>query len=399
MKKAWKTASEVIRKYSGYLFVGAILLVMLMGLVQTVFFPDEIVALENRYANKLEPFTVAGYLDGSFQDSVDAALGDQVTLSSTFKKMFQKVSSHSVRLLSQPFLKMDYFRTRYFQLGTSTIFGGTNLVYYMYPQSRTSELDLKIEDYNKTFAAFPDTQFYMYYIEKDTDINLQTNEKAHFYEYLRDRLELSAENMGCFTIDSFEEFRSYFYETDHHWNYLGSYQGYSGVMELLGVEEELLQPVEAVHVSDAFSGSKATSYASSYSEEFVAYRFEFPEMDIQINGAAAEDYGQQEYYLSGQSESASYGTFYGGDDGEIVFSTNRPERDNILVIGESYDNAILKLIASHYNCTYSIDLRYYEAYMQEPFSLSEYLQENEIDQVLLIGNIDYYLMPEFMIGE
>ena len=394
-----RKAGEIVKKYSGYVFVGVILLVMLAGLLQTVFFPEEIAALENRYANKLEPFTVEGYLDGSFQDGVEAALGDQVTLSGTFKNVFQKISSHSVRLLSTPFLKMDYFRTRYFQLGTSTIFGGTNLVYYMYSQSRTEELDPKIEDYNKTFAAFPDTEFFMYYIEKDTDINLQTEEKATFYEYLRDGLELPEENMGCFTIDSFEEFRTYFYETDHHWNYQGSYRGYLGVLELLGVEENPLQPIEVVHVSDGFSGSKAKSYASSFTEEFAAYRFEFPEMDIQINGTAVEDYGMQEYYLSGQSDAVTYGTFYGGDDGEIVFSTNRPERENILVIGESYDNAILKLLASHYNCTYSIDLRYYEAYTQEPFSLSEYLQEHEIDKVLLIGNIDYYLMSEFMIGE
>lgn len=390
---------EKIKKVLAYAFVGAFLLVMLAGLIQTVFFPDEIAVLENRYANQLKPFTVEGYLDGSFQDSVDAALGDQVTLASTFKNVFQQVSSHSVRLLSTPFLKMDYFRTRYVQLGTSTIFGGTNLVYYMYPSSKNEEMAPKIEDYNKTFVEFPDTEFFMYYIEKDTDINLQTGEKAQFYKYLSNGLELPEQNKSCFTIDSFEEFRTYFYETDHHWNYMGSYQGYLGVMELLGLEEDPLQPVETIRVSDGFSGSKAKSSASSFSEEFVAYRFKYPEMDIQINGAPAEDYGQQEYFLSGQSDAVSYGTFYGGDDGEIVFSTNRPERENLLVIGESYDNAILKLLASHYNCTYSIDLRYYEAYMQETFSLSEYLQEHEIDKILLIGNIDYYLMSEFMLGE
>lgn len=69
------------------------------------------------------------------------------------------------------------------------------------------------------------------------------------------------------------------------------------------------------------------------------------------------------------------------------------------MIGESYDNAVLKLLASHFNNTYSIDLRYYEAYMGQSFSLSEYLREHEIDKVLLIGNIDYYLMTEFQLGE
>lgn len=381
------------------LFLGVILLVLLAGAAQAVFFPDEIAAGENRYANQLEPLTAAGYLDGSFQDGVEAALGDQVTLSATFKDLYQKFTSHSVRLLSKPFLSMDYFSDRYFQLGTSTIFGGTNLVYYMYPQSRTAELDEKIRDYNETLPLYPDTEFYLYYIEKDTDINLRTGEKVDFYGYLRDALTLNDDHMGCFAINSFEQFREYFYQTDHHWNLQGSYQGYLGVLALLGVEDEPLQPAERVHVSDAFSGSKAKNYASTFTESFDAYRFDWPEMTVTINGVPAQDYGMQNYYLSAQDETVTYGSFYGGDEGEIVFSTGRPERDNILVIGESYDNAILKLLASHFNQTYSIDLRYYEAYMGQSFSLSEYLREHGIDKVLLIGNIDYYLMTEFQLGE
>lgn len=394
-----KRRNVTVKRLMAALFLGAILLVLLAGAAQTVFFPDEIAAGENRYANQLEPLTAAGYLDGSFQDSVEAALGDQVTFSATLKNMYQSLTSHSVRLLSKPFLSMDYFSDRYFQLGTSTIFGGTNLVYYMYPQSRTAELDEKIRDYNGTLPLYPDAEFYLYYIEKDTDINLQTGEKVDFYGYLRSALTLDDDHMSCFAIDSFEQFREYFYKTDHHWNLQGSYQGYLDVLELLGVEDEPLQPVERVHMSDAFSGSKARNYASTFTERFDAYRFDWPEMTVTINGAPAQDYGMQDYYLSGQDEAVTYGSFYGGDEGEIIFSTDRPERDDILVIGESYDNAVLKLLASHFNNTYSIDLRYYEAYMGQSFSLSEYLREHGINKVLLIGNIDYYLMTEFQLGE
>ena len=33
--------------------------------------------------------------------------------------------------------------------------------------------------------------------------------------------------------------------------------------------------------------------------------------------------------------------------------------------------------------------------MGEPFSFSDYVESHGITQVLLIGNIDYYLMDEF----
>jgi hypothetical protein len=169
-------------------------------------------------------------------------------------------------------------------------------------------------------------------------------------------------------------------------------------MDLLGCEDPLIEAGELVAMPGQFSGSKANMSGAMYSETFRAYRFAFPQMTFTVNGRPAADYGNQEGYLSGNWGTPTYGYFYGWDDGEVVFDTARPERENILVLGESFDNAILKLVASHYNRTHSVDLRYYQAAMGKKFSLGDYLQENEIDKVLLIGNVDYYLMPEFKLG-
>lgn len=66
-------------------------------------------------------------------------------------------------------------------------------------------------------------------------------------------------------------------------------------------------------------------------------------MTVTRNGEPAGDYGRQDA-VPGEL-ALSYGAFYGGDDGEIIFDTGRTDRGNLLVIGESYDNAILKLLA------------------------------------------------------
>ena len=65
------------------------------------------------------------------------------------------------------------------------------------------------------------------------------------------------------------------------------------------------------------------------------------------------------------------------------------------MIGESYDNAVLKLLASHYDSLYSVDLRYYEHSMGQPFDLTSYTQANGITDVLLMGNIDYFIQDTF----
>lgn len=123
-------------------------------------------------------------------------------------------------------------------------------------------------------------------------------------------------------------------------------------------------------------------------------------MSVRLNGNdQSVDYGAADAFFNGERTDATYGNFYGGDDGEIVFDTHNTEKENILLIGESYDNAILKLVASHYNRTYSVDLRYYEAYMGHAFHLEQYIKENNISKVLLIGNVDYFEMQDFLLED
>ena len=374
------------------LFVAVIMLVLFAGLIQTAFFPDDITDLENRYANKISPLTAAGYMDGSYQSDMEAALGDQVTLSTIYKRLYHEGRSYILHRLCEPLLRTEHFSERYFSLNSVLVFGGENLVYFPYPDSRKTELDARIEDLNKTFAAFPQQDFYLYYIERDVDINFETGEKQDFYGYISERLQLPQEKMSCFSVNSFEEYSRLFFKTDHHWNHVGSYLGYCRVLELLGCGDEPLSPTGTLMLSDSYSGSKAVSCAASFSEDFYIYSFSFPPMDILINGLPAADYGSTESGLR-----ANYPRVYGDDCGEIVFSTSRPEKEDLLIIGESFDNAILKLLASHYDSTFSVDLRYYEAYTGKSFVLSEYLAEHPADKVLLIGNIDYYLLPDFML--
>ena len=147
-----------------------------------------------------------------------------------------------------------------------------------------------------------------------------------------------------------------------------------------------------------YSGKKAASVAGEgvLIEDFYGYPYDFPAMTVTVDGQPAGDYGEQTAYLQGRAdEPVSYGSYYGGDNGETVLSTGTAGRGNILVIGESFDNAVLKLLACHYDNLYSIDLRYYEHSMGKPFDLTAYTREHGITKVLLIGNIDYFIQDTF----
>lgn len=52
-------------------------------------------------------------------------------------------------------------------------------------------------------------------------------------------LNLPDSHKGIYEINSFEEFNERFYNTDHHWNYIGSYEAYRDVLSVLGGGEPL----------------------------------------------------------------------------------------------------------------------------------------------------------------
>ena len=384
MKKFWNLA-----------FILLLLGGLLAGLLRTVFAPKELNTYENRYAAKIDRPSVSGYADGSFQSSLEAALNDQVPLAQTLKKIYNAASSRLELALLKPLMRPG----RYFRLGDVSLFSG----YLTYDTRDLAveepKLTARAENLNAIFAAHPDVSFYTYYIEKDTDVNFETGARIHADDFLFAQLELPQERMGKFEVADFSDFSSCFYKTDHHWKYTGSYRAYCALLPFLGCADEPLTPLETRTVGE-FSGSKAAGTGvEGFSEPFEAYRFAFPAMEITRNGAPAEDYGAQDADFAALGIPLSYGAFYGGDDGEVVFDTHRPDRENLLILGESYDNAIDKLLASHFGRTYVVDLRYYESSLGKPFALDAYLREHNITKVLLIGNIDFYVSPDFVLED
>lgn len=277
------------------------------------------------------------------------------------------------------------------QYGSFYVYGGKYLTYpYRAPDVVDAALEARSENINQIIAAHPDVSFYIYMVEGDTNNYFPAGVNNGAFEYLSSRVNLPAAQMGRFAADDLATFERDFYQTDHHWNNVGSYRGYCEAAALLGCTD-LLEPQETVRVSDHFSGSKALSIGAQeqFFEPMDVYRFAFPKMSVTIAGEPADDYGWQDAALSGQLTDANYGGVYGWDNGEVILDTGTTGRGNLLMLGESYDNAILKLMASHFDRVYSVDLRSYEQDMGKPFRLAEYLREHRITKVLWIGSTTF----------
>lgn len=388
-------------KWIRKLFILAVMAILVTGLLRTVFLPKELNSYENRYANQLPALSWSSYLEGTYQEAVEDSLEDQVPFGQVMKRLYNENHARYVKgALDGVTGLLGLEENRYVRFGSLQLYGDDYIVNWTQTLSQDQEkLDRKIVALNETFARHPALDFYVYYIEKDTDINFETGEKSGLSDYLLHGLTLPDDQKGVFSVDSYSTFSEKFFKTDTHWNFLGSYEGYRQLHSLLGCQGAPLEPAgDAVLLGDGFSGVKAFYVGAKdvLTEEFYAYPYDFPEMTVTINGTPAEDYGNQAAFLSGQTDmTLSYGSFYGEDNGETILSTGTQGRGNILVLGESFDNAILKLLASHYDTLYSVDLRYYEHSMGQAFDLSSYTAGHEISSVLLVGNIDYFLQDTF----
>lgn len=370
------------------LFLICIFSFIFLSILKSLIKPIDEVVAENRYANQYKIPNLKDYLSGDLQDNYENSLSDQILYSSKMKNLNNFADAFIVNKFLNFIISPE--NSDYYFLGNVSLYRDNYLLYnpYDFNQTKPALID-KIDNLNNTMELYPDVDYYFYFIEKDTDIDFRTNEKLGAYEYFSENI--NSKNLKKFEINNFEEFSNYFYKTDHHWNYKGSYKAYLELLELLDLKKPK-KHLDEVCISQNFIGSKGQS--TIYYEPFCAYEFDLEEIETKING---EDgiYGHQKDLKNEKNFTATYGGYYGGDDGEIIFNNHDKSKENILIIGNSYDNAILWLLAEKYNKTISIELRNYEHFMNKKFNYSEYLEKYDVDKVLFIGDVYFFTSGEF----
>lgn len=387
------------KRFLNIIFICIIFLLLLAGLLKAYFFCKETNYYENRSAYQFPSISLSNFFSGDYQDNLELALSDQIPFAQSIKKIYNLSTNCLNKTIINTFFK-NIYKDKYFCLGKYInifedgkylIYGPRYLVY------EKEGMDLRIENINTLIEKYPNLSFSIYYIEKDTDIYFESNSKSGFSDYLINNIE-KKDNLkfSTFEINSYSEYKNYFYKTDHHWNYQGSYKGYCDILDMFSIDNPL-PIIETVKLQSKMSGSKAgiCGYGILYSEDFSAYKFNLPEHDTYINGEESS-YGSEEILINNSSEKyISYGTFYGWDNGEVIFDYHNDSKGNLLIMGDSFDNAIIEMLASHFNQTYTIDLRAYEMDIGNKFNFNQYVNEHNITNVLLIGNLDFYVSDTF----
>ncbi|MBQ1298828.1 hypothetical protein IIY24_03295 [Candidatus Saccharibacteria bacterium] len=385
------------RENIGFLIL--LLAVFLWGGI--VFVKDETSTsiLENRKLDTFQHFTLNDFISGDFQDGFENTLSDQFIGSEQIRAFYKQTLAH----LPNFGIEENLCHNRYLELQTVNqevkrgIYNCDDYIVYL-PATLSDDtkgiINENIEKYNHLNSL---ASVYYYFVDDPSSFDFVQNKKViDYYGELKSKMkgEKALEKLDW---DSFEEYKKYYYKNDHHWNYVGSYQGYLNIAKMLGIKE-VVEPKGTYTNHEDFYGSYSRNTNNfDYHDEFIFYEFDLPEHDTLINHKPQkynhyDEYKKHEYEYN---EAENYYAYvYGDDYGEVVFDYNEPKKENLLIIGNSYSNPVNELIASNYNKTYVVDLRYYKESIGKDFVPKDYITENNIDKVLVIMSPTFIRLEE-----
>lgn len=172
-----------------------------------------------------------------------------------------------------------------------------------------------------------------------------------------------------------------FYRTDHHWTTMGAYQGYMALTRGMNGAAVSLD-YEPTLRSDSFYGTTWSSAGAGWVKPDEIYTW-VPEggKNGQISVTRYPEGKPVEgtlYDLAKLEVKDKYAMFLGGNQPLCVIRNPEGERGRLLVVRDSYSDALAPFLALDYQEVHLFDLRYNNT------SLKQYAADNQIDQVLVL---------------
>ncbi len=186
-----------------------------------------------------------------------------------------------------------------------------------------------------------------------------------------------------------------YFRTDHHWTQLGAYYAYTAFCETAGFEAVALEQFET-GVYEGFLGSMY-GWTSQYPQSNVlrnnpdTLTYYLPIVETHAKYYADADVANSTGYPVSvvyrgieESQSNKYLCFLGGDHPAAVVEC-AVEGPVCVVLKESYGNAFVPFLTSHYSKIYVIDPREFNRDGQPTLDLVAFAQEHGVDDLIVIN--------------
>lgn len=175
---------------------------------------------------------------------------------------------------------------------------------------------------------------------------------------------------------------SLFYRTDHHWTSAGAWHGYAALMEAMGEPFEPLGTPETV--SENFYGTLYSSSGVHWLAPDTIERYVAGESVTVENFEKGETHGL--YVDSFLGEKDKYASFLGGNTPlYIIRNPEAASEEKLLVVRDSYSDAMAPFLSQYFAEIHLVDLRYYRT------SVVEYARENGMDRIFVCYSVENFV--------
>ena len=170
-----------------------------------------------------------------------------------------------------------------------------------------------------------------------------------------------------------------YYRTDHHWTALGAFYAYEQWATDAGFMPLSQEQFDITLASDQFFGTLHSRVNVNVKpDEIYLYKIK-EDMNYQLLYNLT-DHTDTLYDLSKLEGKDKYSVYMGGNNALVEVKTNNKNGRRLLVIKDSYAHSFVPLAVNHYEETFMIDFRYYNA------GVEEFIEENKITDVLVLYN-------------
>ena len=257
---------------------------------------------------------------------------------------------------------------------------------------------LYAEALNKYKEALPDVSVYSMVVPVSCEFYAPP-EVAERCASQRDHINIVNENLiGIQAVDAYSALTEHIGEeiylrTDHHWAQLGGYYAAEAFAKAAGVPFLPLSDYET-RVNTGFCGSmlgysENNEILKNNPEDFIYYvpttvNYTTTYYNYIIEGwdvVGAYNVKQGSFFLNfGDNKGENYCTFMGGDAKIVHVQTDTKNDRRLLIIKDSYGNAVVPNLFGSFEEIYVTDLRFFS------HNMISYIKEHNITDLLFLNN-------------
>ncbi len=182
-----------------------------------------------------------------------------------------------------------------------------------------------------------------------------------------------------------------YFKSDHHWTGLGAYYGYSAFMKSLGETPYPLDSFNYKLVRESVVGTYG-AILPAYALNGITDKFEIwaptKELTMTVTYVPSDGIPPSTYSsaILDRVFPGSYMAFLSGDRPMVVINVpENPQDKKILVLHDSYGNAMIPYLAQHYGTIVAVDPRYYFSSFSQ--NLQDQFKDYGFTDVLFLMNI------------